>query len=243
MSPAQNHSQLDAFIRETLKHADEKIQPIDWSEVEILIKPTQRAIPVQVSKKTIVIAAAVIGGLLLLFGIVKIAQHYSSLPPPAESETLIDSTQTTLAPVDTIIIQEVIPQTDSTAFFAAEKAKADSVAAVALADSLAAAQKTTEKPIIVPVKPKQEKKKKSDSTQKTSAPDTIIPQIIPDTVSKPAPQEVIPATPATPDTASNTTSPKNNTVKKKKEKPKKAVPPPAEQSAPPEIKPDSLKQQ
>lgn len=240
MNKALYDAQLDIFIRETLKKVDEHFQPFDWSEVEVLLKHEPRAIPVQVSKKTMLVAAAAAGILILSVIIFQISQHYSSMPD--EAEPVIDSTENTFNLLDTA--STVIR--DSAAILKANTSKADSIALVIekrKADSLQAiaAEAMNEKYIapVINTVPKKDRRKKTDTTQKSSA-DTISLKKDPGTINidtppEPPALEIIREIPAAPDTTNKSQAPNN--TKKKKSKSRKSVPPTAE------TKSDSLNQQ
>lgn len=244
MKSPSNHSALDAFIRETLKASDDMLQPFDWSEVEVLLKHDQRSIPVEINKKTVLLMAASVGALILLFGIFKVVSHYSSLP--ADTSTPVDSTVNTFTLADTLggsIPISVAIKGDSS-----------------LTDTLTTLQNTravdsslvkkAEEPSnlsALPL-PKKEKKKKNYSEQNGTVADsankttpTSLP-VITDTVSKPAVKESrIEIAPAT-DTITKKQSTEKNTSKKKKSKGKNtSQQPPEQQTAPPVAQPDSLK--
>jgi hypothetical protein len=234
MKTAPDTSQLDIFIRNTLKSSDENFTPFDWSEVEVLLKHEQRSIPIEVNKKTIFTAAVVAGGLLVILGIFKIVQYYSSLPP--EPRTLID-TQSTFDAVDTSatapsVLNAAVPKIDSASFFIAAKKRADSLATLGVVDT---ASKI--KAEVLPVVKTKDKNKKADTTIADTATirATPIPIIPEDTASNPFKETTI-ETPAIPDTAAKKTALQNSPSKKKKSKK-------AASAAPPETKPDSLKQQ
>lgn len=240
MSHTPDSSRLEAFLRETLKSADDKFQPFDWSELEVMLKPEQRTIAVPMNRKNMLVAGAAAGIFVIAFLIFKLTQYYSSLP--AEPEQPVDTVQTTLSVLDTTTVSAPDSsairtdsiKVDSTAFFAAEKRKADSLVALHMADSIAKI-----KVEVVPVVKVKDKKKKSDTTQKVNAVDTASVKPPADTTSKPAPKEI--AAPAVADTAKKST-PENNGGKKKKTKSKKTTPPPADPKV--EVPPantDSLK--
>jgi len=235
MKPASNSSPLDSFIRNSLKSADTNIPPFDWSEVEVLLKHEPRSMSVGASKKTILIAVAVAGVLLLTFGVFKIAEYYSN--EAAETETSTDSTQNSFDLIDTAnaahaTLPPHFPKIDSAAI-SLEKFKSDSIRAVIIADSI---RKINIKEPVVKTIQKQDRKKRPDTTQKAVA-DTTSPKpnpIIPDTPPEPPVKEIIIETPLVPDTTTKNSAPNNSS--KKRRKSKNSVPPP-----PAETKPDSLK--
>lgn len=242
MKSAPTNSQLDTFIRNTLKSSDGNFQPVDWSEVEVLLKHEQKSISVGISKKNIFIAVAAAGILVLLVSIFKIIQHYSSLP--GEPEILADSTQHTFNLIDnqsTAIFDSVVLKADTSKIdsssFANAKRNNDSVSTLVVTDKeIYPVIKTTQK---------QGKKKKTDTMQNLVPVDTASVKAVSDTVSTPPSKEIIIENPTVPDTITKKTSPENNGSKKKKSKSKKATPPPSDQikSDTPVAKPDSLKQQ
>lgn len=243
MNKAPHNSPLDAFLRDTLKNADDKFQPIDWSELEVLLKPEQRSIPeIPISKKNMLLAAAGIGVLIVLFGLFKLIQHHSSLPE--EPQPTAGTIQNSFSMLDTLSADPIDSTAqantsgkDSTALTALEKRKADSLAALVKADSAARAMLD-----IVPVVKIKEKKKKQDTTRKATTIDTIAPPVAPDTALKPAPKEVLPAIPAASDT-SRKAPPENSGGKKKKSKSQKSPPLPTDPKTDPAVtKPDSLQQ-
>lgn len=243
MNRAPDSSKLEAFLRDTLKGTDDKFQPFDWSELEVLLKPEQRTIAVPVNKKNMFMAAAVGGVLVLIFIIFQLTQYYSSLP--AEPETPVDTAQTTFSVLDTTSTaapdSSALPadsvKVDSTAFLAAEKRKVDSLTALRIADSIAKI-----KVEVLPAVKAKDKKKKTDTTQKVNAVDTASAKPPVDTTSRPAPKEIIAPAPAVTDTASKKPAAENNGGKKKKTKAKKPVTPPAEpKTDPPVVPSDSLK--
>ena len=246
MKTGQNNSQLDAFISGALKGTAENFQPFDWSELDVLLKHDQKPISLDVSKKTIFIGVGAVVALLLVFGIFKIAQHYSSLP--AETGISVGSPQNSFNAIDTTnhtAHDPALPKADTTkpdsTVIAASKPKTDSVVSV-VADTTSKKIKETAAITDRP-KQKKEKKKKADTVAAdTSSVKSILP---PDTVSKVVPKEIIIEAPPAADTTHKNTPEQNMGPKKKKSKSKKAATPSAGQpnTAPPVAKPDSLKQQ
>ena len=241
------NSPLDTFIKETLKASDTNLPPVDWSEVEVLLRHEQKSISVGVSKKTIIISASAVAVLILAFGIYKIAGYYSSLPP-AEEEQLANPVQNTFNIVDTqkTVKREdstVIPKTniadiDSSAYKKSEK-KTDSVSVNPPADT-ASVKKINDKQ-------RQEKKKKQNTFQDSASLKTDTAKPLPaDTATTHPVQEIKKESPAPLDTANkNIPTPKSNSKKKKSRSQKTAVPAAADQPKtenPPELKSDSLKQ-
>lgn len=224
------------------------MQPFDWSELEVLLKHEQRAIPVEVNKKTILITGAAIIAVLLSFGIFQIVQYYSSLP--AETETVIDPTQNSFTLVDSLAspATDSIPlNTDTLKTDTATQllSKIDTAVLLPPADTLRVKKE------IIPsakIKPKQDKKKKTDTTLNQVQPDTAPPvQEQPasgrDTASVPS-KENNNILPSIPDTTGKKSASENKTSKKKKVKTKTESPAPAANSTEiPLAKPDSLKQQ
>lgn len=251
MKSAPDSTKLDAFIRETLKASDANLQPFDWSEVEVLLRHEQKSLPVEINKKTIIYFAAGLVALLLLFGIFKIVQHYSSLPP--EPEPIQDSTQnlfntvdaadttrlTTIQKADTIKIDSsaVVKtqlQIDSSGLAKSKKADSNLVAAPLMPDSA----------WIRKIREKQDKKKKQNTPRDTAGTkkDTVAPRVI-DTATAPRPaQEIKTETLPAADTSGKTTPAPKTAPKNKKGKAKKiAALPTPEQPKPEVIQPDSLK--
>ena len=99
------NSALDNHIKNALKSSGSGIQMVDWSEIEVLIRHEKSPIPIEINKKTALIAAAAVTVLILLFGIVKLIQYYSSQPkeeagPPVPEQTnfnAIDTQKTSIA--------------------------------------------------------------------------------------------------------------------------------------------------
>ena len=243
MNPSNHTSPLDAFISDALKGAHEKFQPVDWSEVQVLLKYEQRSIPVTISRKNVFTALGAIGAVLLIFGIYQISQYSSSLP--AETESPADSSLSLLQPIDTpistaadtVAMKRDIIKTDSTAMIA-EKRKADSLASIPPKDTVSIKASTAKvlAPVVKPVL-KADKKKKKDSLLTQPAPDTAAKKIVADTASQSPPKELVSVIPAV-DTSSKKPGPENNSSKKKRSKKKTS---PATEPTP-VAKPDSVKQ-
>lgn len=245
MKSPSNNSALDAYIRETLKGYDEIFQPFDWSEVEVLLKHEQRSIPVEINKKTVVLIAVSAGVLILIFGIFKIVNYYSSLP--AETSVSVDSTQNTFTLVDSLADSVQVPsgiKTDSI------RIDTPVVAIMPVVDSTIV--KNNQEPALSLPQQKKDKKKKINSEQNETIADSassskiIHPEtpVTSDTISKPVIIENRMEVALPPDTTAKIQPTGKDTSKKKKSKAKNPVQPPAEQQAtPPVIQSDSLKQQ
>jgi hypothetical protein len=245
MKSSPDSSALDIFIRETLKAPDINLPPVDWSEVEVLLRHEQKSISIGVNRKHIVYSVAGVIVLLLVFGIFKIAQYYSSLPP--ETESLPDSTQNTFNAVDTVkppVTDFLTAKTDSVKPDSSGPAKnikkSDSIHVAlpldtASAKKIIAAQKT-------------DKKKKQSSVKDTTASKTELPPShLADSISAPPPPEPKTEIQIIADTVNKSVPVPQNNSKKKKAKTKKVSNPPATEQPTPippaEIKSDSLKQQ
>jgi hypothetical protein len=243
MKSAQDNSALDIFIRKTLQVPGENLTPVDWSELEVLLRNEQKSIPLEINKKTIVYSAAGAIALILLFSIFKIVHHYSSLPP--EPETPASASIDTLKPTAAdSSVSNPAPAPMDTSHVAINSEKPNSVTSTIVhADTIgkkaAAVQKL-------------DKKHKQNNGTDTSAikKDTVL-QPISDTAAthpiQEIKQEIKTEIPVAVDTSNkNPVAPKNNSKSKKGKSKKTSASPPAEQpqSVPPaEIKSDSLKQQ
>lgn len=249
MKSAPDNSPLDSFIREKLKAPDMNLSPVDWSEVEVLLRPEKKSIAPEINKKTILIVAAGVTVIALAFGLFQVISRDSS--QPAETETpayspsafsVIDSVRPTV--IDSIVVTPATARKDTTSLTATAP-KSDSVPAAAAVPDTAVKKVKTPAPIAAKPVLKKEKKKKTDTASvKTDVP---APPAADTATSHPAPvQEIKPEPVPAADTANkNSAAPKNNS-KKKKAKGKNPAPPAADTpkaAQPVEIKPDSLKQQ
>lgn len=112
---------LDIFLRNTLQAHDPSASPADWSEVEVLLKNERRPIAVKINRKIILLCAGAIALALAGFGIVKWAQHYSSLP----SETEMPAADTASAILTATDSQEVISGSETASVAAADTSEAE----------------------------------------------------------------------------------------------------------------------
>jgi len=244
MKSSTDNSPLDKFIKDALKAPDANLPPVDWSEVEVLLKHEKKPISLKVDKRTITYSGAGAGALLLLFCIVKIVGHYSSMP--AETETRADSSQSTFSVIDTVktaAMDSAIPKPtvskSDTAGFTKNGQKIDSVPANAPADTA-----LTKK---IPVVQKPDKKKKQNPIKDTAKKPEIVPPPVIDTATLHPAQEIKIETHPAADTANkNAAAPKENSkrkrsiFKKSSGRSEKELP---KSGTPAETKPDSLKQQ
>ena len=242
-----NNNRLDNFIQDALKSPDSDLHPVDWSEVEVLLRHGQKSILGRANKKSILISAAAVIILIGVFGIFKIIQYYSSLP--AETETRIDSTNSTFSIIDPpkVIANESTSSMidtvkfDSTALSAVEH-KTNSIPAVS-DDFL---KKTNDKQTSAIANQNQNKKQKQNNVKSladTSSVKTILESPPVDTALKHALQEEIKpdAPPPLPDT-SKTSAPVKKSRKNKRQKNTSADSSRVKTEFPSETKPDSLKQ-
>jgi hypothetical protein len=249
MKSAPDNSALDAFIKETLKASDSNLQPFDWSEVEVLLRHEKKSISVGVDKKTITYIGAGLVVLMILLGIFKIVQHYSSLP--AEPETSTDSTQNTLNATDTVktaapAVDSVLAKHDTVKIDTTHLVPVINIPKPDSTKAIVAPVDTTTKGKVF-VTPKQDKKKKPNTVKDTGATkkDSILPPAAPvDTTSTHPMQEIKieNPSPAVDTSTKNAPAPKSNS-KNKKGKTKKGANPSPNQLKPAEMKSDSLKQQ
>lgn len=240
MNSSPTNNQFDNFVKDALKTPDADLRPVDWSEVEVLLRHEQEPISFKASKKTILTSLIAVVILLCAFGIFKIAQYYSSLP--AEIQLPADSTENTFSIIDT---QKTAGsdssdyKTDSamidSILLATKKYKADSAAAVIAADT-SSSKKTNDKQKEVIVKTSQKEDKKNKTSTANSPVDTPSVKTIvspPDTAKTTTLPEIKPETLPSADTANKPILPP-----KKNSKSKKGKLSPAEQP-----KTDSLKRQ
>ena len=212
-----DNSQLDTFIRETLKTSEHNLPSVDWSEVEVLLRHEQKSIPIKVSRKTILIAGGFAIIAIAALGVFKITQYYSSFPsenlPSADtlnnSLTVIDTEKITVS--DSISPITVIDTTEAeidSATLAAQERKSDSLIAEFKAKETAAA-----KTIAVKESGKSEKTPSTRGKVSTLAP-TIsdigaIPEniLLPDTTGKNKPTVTKTDTPLAADSSNIKTPP------------------------------------
>ena len=244
MKAAPNSStSLDTFIKEALKAPGIDLPLVDWSEVEVLIRHEQKSFSAGISKKTILLSAAVAVGLIIVFCMFMIVQHYSSLPPDPAA---IAPSENTFVAADTqkaVVTHDSVATIDSSAFIAAAKKKADSITtAIAFVSSdTTTLKKVNEKLPVVKDILKQDKKQKENSAPNPSVTDSSgikknsVPVLSVDTSSAPPSQEIK----ISEERPAADTTGKNNNLPKKNSKGKKSK---SEKTVPPETKPDTLKQ-
>ena len=241
MKPAPPSTALDAFIRDAIKSPGNDLPLVDWSEVEVLLRHEQKSFSIGIGKKTILLSAAVAVGLIIVFCMFMIVQHYSSLPPdptaiaPSENTFIVTDTQ------KTVVTHDSVATIDSSAFIAAAKKKADSIAALTAvipADTTATKKINEKQPAVKDIQ-KQDKKQKENSTPNPFVTDSSavkknnVPVLSVDTASAPPSQEIkISEERPAADTAG-----KNNNLPKKNSKGKKSK---QQKIAPPEMQPDTL---
>ncbi|MBI3500477.1 MAG: hypothetical protein HY063_01685 [Bacteroidetes bacterium] len=240
MMKMKTPGQLDKFIIETLKSSEKNIPSADWSEVEVLLKHERQTLQVKVSKKTILISSAAAMSVILVFGIFKLIQYYSSLPAenevPVSANTLMADTQKIVADSSPAIANVKIDTPKTSA-----ETEVDTIALSAQerkADSLIADFK--EKAKINPAESKKEKKIKISLLAPTisdtvPAPATILP---PDTSGK----NKSSAKPDSPVSSDSSKANKNAFEKKlRKNKKGKTSSDSSKVKTPAPAKPDSLK--
>ena len=223
------NSALDNHIKNALKSSGSGIQMVDWSEIEVLIRHEKSPIPIEINKRTALIAAAAAMGLILLFGIFKLVQYYSSqqkeeAEPPVPEQTSFNAidTQKTSVAYDSSTVK-------------ADTIKVESSPIVEKKDSAAIIRKDTSS-TKVKTPPKQNKKQNTTTSADTSSVKNIIAEpVVKDTVQPPPVQEIKIPTPVSIDSSGKKKSALNIFSKKKKQKAIKTDTPPAE------IKSDSLK--
>ncbi len=246
MKSTSDRSLLDDFIRETLKSSDEHYPPIDWNELDVLLKHDQRSIPVEINKKNLILVGSVAAALLLLFVIFRVADHYSSLPD--DTEPVQDSSHQVLLPSDSLTsgtgLNPDSMLTDTLSVSLLNDTAGSSKLNVS-ADT--AVYKTPISPaqLTAPAVPKKEKKKRTDTLPVQPVVDSALP------VKEPAPDEINPfvapavkedKTETLPVSDTTTKAPAPGNTKKKKAKTKNtSSPPAATQTDTPVAQPDSLK--
>lgn len=236
MESVSTNSELDNYIINTLKKNEGvDLQPIDWSEVDVLLYHEKKSVltGIKINKKTILVSAAIIIPAIILLGAVKIVLYYSSVnskkietpsAPASNSFTIIDS--------DKNILTDSISKNSNPVD---EKHRLDSISGNVLTDTSPA-----------PTTPKQEKRKKgntispnpiSDDTAVTKTDTTKSSVITTEPASTPAVEENNSTSPSSVDTISKDNSSQKKSSKRKNRRSQKTT-----DSVPAQTKPDSLKQ-
>ena len=239
-----NTSKLDKFLADILKTPD-NTAGAEWSEVEVLLKPESKSIPVQINKKQVFIFASIIiiagAG---AFGIFKAVQYYKSLP----EETVVptDTAQAVLMAADTVKIiskDTIALAVDTSRADSLEQTERKTDSLLAVSDSLLKKEKAKQAADAkaAQIQKQQEKKQKQsktktgivpvDSSAVTMPVETIPPP--PDTAGKKSPE----IKPSAADTAKSSAA----SSKKGSKKSKKSKSISADSSKTSPAKPDSLK--
>jgi len=95
MKSTSNDSLLDRFIKDVLKNPDPELQPIDWSEIAVLLRHEQKPIAFLENKRFRLYSGIGLASVILIGVVFALVRYYISLPS-AEAEKTAGSTQTTL---------------------------------------------------------------------------------------------------------------------------------------------------
>jgi hypothetical protein len=247
MKTSHDNSQLDNFLRDTLKTLDIQYQLSDWSSMESQLGPAQKPIDFNVSKKTIFISASVLA--IVIVGII-ISQtvHFDNSSSEETAPQNTHSSQSLLNAVDThkttvTVVPPVAPAIDSAKNASPLPVQGnkivDSVKIVPPADTTSV-QKPGDKE---KNNKKQDKKQKKNNLQNSQADtssriNSIQPAPV-DTASKHPVQEIKIAAPLAPADSSKSTAPAKKNKKNKRQKNISADS--SKARTPSQAKPDSLK--
>jgi hypothetical protein len=181
------NSQLDDFLCNSLKNINVQYQQPDWEDMEQLLGPVQKPIPVNVDKKTILIGASALLAIIIVI-IISQTVHFNSSPAEETLPQNTDSSNTLLSPVDSHIIS------DSSNNQIEETVDSEEVNAKLPSQKISPAKNSTEN-----ISKKIDTNKKKNKLENTSTTDssakTITEPATTDTASKQH-QEIAPPTPS-----------------------------------------------
>jgi len=205
MKTSHNNSQLENFLRDTLKNLDVQYQQSDWIIMESMLGPVHKPIDININKKTILISASVL--LIAIIGII-ISQtvHFDNSSSKEISPQNIDSSHSLLQAIDPqkttdVVSNPIPPVVDSTKIelppTVLENKVVDAVKTAASADTASTKKINSAKNI----SQKTDKKKKQNTVENTSSTDTaalktVIELPAVDTAAKHPHQEITLSTPA-----------------------------------------------